>query len=195
MYKKIIGTTLLIVLIGIVIYNGIKPEDSSVNEVDVTGDTSVNGTAIVSPNGSQGLKVGEKAIDFTLETLDGKKVTLSDYLGKKVFINFWASWCGPCRVEMPDMEKFNQEFNEEVIVLAINATGSEFRLKDVENFLDQGNFSFTTLLDPGDEITEKYRIVNIPTTYFIGTDGTIQEKPHSGPMTYEFMVEMKDKIN
>ncbi|WP_226034846.1 redoxin domain-containing protein [Aquibacillus saliphilus] len=198
MFKKILATILLILLIGIFIFNSTSQESNktnSTNEIDVSGDSSVKGTTILSPETEEGLKVGDKAPDFTLETLDGEKITLSDYKGKKVFLNFWATWCGPCRIEMPDMHEFYKKFGDEVEIIAVNATETENNVTDVEKYTDQGNFSFTTVIDPNLSVVEdKYSVLTIPTTYFIGTDGTIAAGKLMGPMTFEYMVEMMNKI-
>ncbi|MFP4021177.1 MAG: peroxiredoxin family protein, partial [Halanaerobium sp.] len=76
-----------------------------------------NNTAEVSAE--VGTEVGMQAPDFTLKNMDDKEVSLSDYRGQKVFLNFWASWCPPCRQEMPDMQKLHEEYGEEVVILAV----------------------------------------------------------------------------
>lgn len=197
MYKKLIGSLFILVLIGIVIYN-LTDEDSTTQDsvIDVSGDSSIKGTTIVSPDTPKGIAVGEKAPDFTLNTLDGKKVSLSDFRGKKVFLNFWATWCGPCKIEMPEMQRFTEEFGDQVEVLAVNATGTANESAEkVEEFLSHGEFTFTTLLDPDSKVSDAYKLIGIPTTYFIGTDGTVQAERIVGPMTYEYMKEMMNKIN
>ncbi|MRH42606.1 redoxin domain-containing protein [Aquibacillus halophilus] len=200
MFKTISAALLLLTLIGIFIYNisvqNNPQQSASNNEIDVSGDSSVDGTVMVSPQAPQGLKIGDKAPDFTLETLDGEKVSLSDYQGKKVFLNFWATWCGPCRVEMPDMEEFYNEYGDEVEIIAVNATGTETNITAVRNFIEEGNFSFLTLIDPDlAVVVDQYSVLTIPTTYFIGTDGIIQAEKMMGPMTFKYMEEMMNKIN
>src|SRR5699024_6220346 len=82
-----------------------------------------------------GLEKGKRAPDFELETLEGGTVKLSDYRGKRVMLNFWASWCGPCRAEMPDMQTFHED--TEIVILAVNLTDTESSEKNIPNFVDE----------------------------------------------------------
>ncbi|MDL4839547.1 TlpA family protein disulfide reductase [Aquibacillus rhizosphaerae] len=201
MFKKIVAGTCFIGLIVILIlnitnYNESQNQEEKSNVIEVTGDSSVKGTTIISPDKPNGIDIGETAPDFTLLTIDGKEVSLSDFRGKKVFLNFWATWCGPCKIEMPEMQKIQENYEDEVEIIAVNATGDANETVDaVEKFLSQGNFSFTVLLDPKSEVTDAYKLIGIPTTYFIGTDGEIQSEKVIGPMTYELMEEKIDELN
>ncbi|MBM7572134.1 redoxin domain-containing protein [Aquibacillus albus] len=199
MYRKIFAFSLLVVLIAVFVYEltenhqNNKSSSNSNNEIDVTGDTSVDGTAIVAPN-DKALEVGEKAPNFTLETIDGQKVTLSDFEGQIVYLNFWATWCGPCRVEMPEMHDFQNEFEEKVEMIAVNVTNTESSVEVVEDFVARGDFSFTIVLDVESKVSEQYNLLNLPTTYIIGKDGKIKERV-MGQMTYEYMEELYVKHN
>ena len=86
------------------------------------GDCSSNGTRKKQEKQDNlpGLSIGSKAPDFELKTLSGENVKLSDYRGKKVMLNFWATWCAPCKEEMPDMEEFYKQNGEEIEILAVN---------------------------------------------------------------------------
>jgi peroxiredoxin len=127
-----------------------------------------------------GLKVGEMAPDFELKTLDGKTAKLSDYRGKKVILNFWATWCPPCKAEMPDIQKYHQEVGDSVVILAVNIDPQY----DVQKFAREANVTFPVLLDSKDEVNTLYRILTIPTTYFIDEKGTIRSK-HLSIMSIE----------
>ncbi len=172
-----------------------KKEEKVEGQQTPEAQAEQDGAGMKAPNAPEGLKVGQEAPDFTLETLQGETVKLSDFKGKKVFLNYWASWCPPCRDEMPEMQRFHEEFEDEVVILAVNGTGSEDNLNDVKDFVIEGGFSFTVLLDQELEINQLYQIISIPTTYFIGTDGVIQEQRIVGPMTYDYMVKMKNALN
>lgn len=139
-----------------------------------------------------GIQVGNKAPDFEAVTLDGEKVRLSDYKGEKVLLNFWATWCPPCREEMPDLQKFYE--TQDVAVLAVNLTDTEMSEKHVHAFMDEFEFTFPVLMDNRAEIAKLYRINPIPTSFMIDTDGMIQHKAF-GPMDYETMVEQLEKMN
>ncbi|HEX9061697.1 MAG TPA: redoxin domain-containing protein [Clostridia bacterium] len=114
-------------------------------------------------------------IDFTLTDLNGKKVSLSDYKGKNVFLNFWATWCPPCRGEMPDIEDvYNESLkNKDFIILAVNL-GED---KDtVKAFIDSKGYHFKVLLDLDQKAGDSYGINAIPSSFFIDRNGNIQNK-------------------
>ncbi len=134
-----------------------------------------------------GLQIGESAPDFTLTNLQGESMSLSDYRGNKVILNFWASWCGPCRSEMPDMQKFYEAKQDENIeILAVNLTHFERQREHVEKFVEEFGITFPIPLDEENQQYETYEVLTIPTTFFIDEKGIIQQK-HVGPMSYEFM--------
>jgi peroxiredoxin len=112
------------------------------------------------------------AVDFTLKDINGKTHTLSEYKGKRIFLNFWATWCPPCRAEMPSMQKIYDSWDKkEYVMLAVNIN----QKKDmVKKFVDEKGYSFPVLLDPDGRVANTYRVRGIPTTYFIGEDGMIR---------------------
>lgn len=125
-------------------------------------------------SGPVGTQVGEAAPDFQLQNLDGQLVSLSDLRGKPVLLNFWATWCGPCRGEMPHLEQIYQEWsNKGLILLTINIGESSSQVGD---FMREYNLSMPVLLDIRQVVAEQYNITAIPTTFFIDKDGIIQEK-------------------
>lgn len=121
----------------------------------------------------EGVEVGKKAIDFEVELLTGEKVKLSDYLGKPIFLNFWATWCGPCVGEMPDIEMIKNEYGDKLVVLLINGGESK---NDVQSFIDKKGYTFNVGLDERDEILTKYDSMYIPLSIFIDENGIIQER-------------------
>lgn len=140
----------------------------------------------------EGIEVGNKAPDFEIETLSGEKVNLSDYKGKPVMLNFWATWCPPCRVEIPDMQKFHEK--HEVEVLAVNLLDTEMKKGHVQQFVDEFGMTFTVGLDGDGAVSNKYRINPIPTTYMIDSEGIIRHKS-LGAMPYDTMVEHLNSMN
>jgi len=158
MWKKIIASGVLFVLIGIAIFQA----------MDRQGPTTANNDQL------GGLKIGVKAPDFELKSLEGESVKLSDYEGKKVILNFWATWCPPCREEMPDMEKFSQGMGDDVVILAVNIDPEN----DVQAFANEYGISFTILLDSQSSknpVNDLYQVLSIPTTYFIDSKGVIRD--------------------
>ncbi|MGG0413917.1 redoxin domain-containing protein [Peribacillus simplex] len=159
MLKKIIASVALLLLITVAIVQAMDNESKKNDEKDALG----------------GLKIGAKAPNFSLKTLDGKQVELSDYKGKKVMLNFWATWCPPCKKEMPDMEKYTQQAGDDVVVLAVNIDPEN----DVQSFVDDNGITFTIPLDSQsakNPVNERYKILSIPTTYFIDKEGVIRNK-------------------
>ncbi|PHD73940.1 alkyl hydroperoxide reductase [Bacillus sp. AFS043905] len=159
MLKKIIASVALLSLITVAIVQAMDNESKGDDEKDALG----------------GLKIGAKAPNFSLKTLDGNQVELSDYEGKKVMLNFWATWCPPCKKEMPDMEKYTQQAGDDVVVLAVNIDPEN----DVQAFVEDNGITFTIPLDSQsakNPVNERYKILSIPTTYFIDKKGIIRNK-------------------
>lgn len=129
-----------------------------------------------------GLTIGVKAPDFELKTLDGKMVRLSDYKGQKVMLNFWATWCPPCKEEIPDMEKFYKSSGDKIQIFAVNLDPTS----DVAGFAKKMGATFPILLDEAEKVMDLYQVLTIPTTYFIDEDGIIRKK-YVGAMTLKTM--------
>jgi thiol-disulfide isomerase/thioredoxin len=112
----------------------------------------------------------DPAPDFEFTTSDGKITKLSDLRGKTIIVNFWATWCGPCRQEMPDLQKFADSSKGMVVVLAVN------KLEEasvIAPYAKEVGVQFTLIANPSGEIPERYGIRNLPTSYFVRPDGTI----------------------
>lgn len=122
------------------------------------------------------IQVGMPAPDFTLNDLQGEPRSLSDYLGQAVVINFWTTWCAPCREEMPALQSAYDKFGEEgFMVLAINMTQDDHP-ELIPLYLDELGLTFPVLLDSsGLASVSLYRIIGLPTSLFIGRDGIIRE--------------------
>lgn len=125
--------------------------------------------------GMQDSYAGDKlpAPEFTLKTLDNKKVALKDLKGKYVFLNFWATWCGPCREEMPSMERLYQKFKSKKNFAMLAASIDRGGEKAVKRFMEDNNFTFTILLDEDSEVAAEYGVMGIPATYLIDPEGFI----------------------
>jgi peroxiredoxin len=107
--------------------------------------------------------------DFTLSTPEGEKISLRDFRGKIVFLNFWASWCAPCREEMPSMEKLYQEFKDKnFVVLAVNVKDRKY---DAVNFVKEMKITYPIAIDPDGQVGLLYGAWGLPTTYLIGPKG------------------------
>ena len=109
--------------------------------------------------------------------------------GKKVMLNFWATWCAPCKEEMPDMEEFYQQNGKEIEILAVNID-PQF---NVQQFVTEFGITFPILLDDKDEVNTMYQLLTIPTTYFIDEKGIIRHK-YLTTMTQDIMKEYMDDM-
>jgi len=136
---------------------------------------------------------GFQAPDFTLNTIDGQNIKLSDLRGKAVIVNFWASWCPPCRTEMPALERVYQRYkNNGLVILAVNSTVQDSR-KTAQDFVSQNNLNFPVPLDDSGLVTRLYRVQSLPTTFFINADGVIDEIVIGGPMAEALLISRVEK--
>lgn len=178
----------MIVVVGILGWIGYSFINSNDGE-DNTGEQQNEETVVESDE--IGLEMGEIAPDFELKTLEGETVNLSDYRGEKVMVNFWATWCPPCRAEMPDMQKFHE--NTDVNILAVNLIDTESNRDNVPEFLDELGLTFPVLLDEESEIATEYKIVAYPTSFMIDSNGRIQLKT-MGAINYDIMIQEYEKM-
>ncbi len=143
--------------------------------VQDTGGNSQEGNNTTGPKGSElapAPEVGRLAPSFTLIDLEGNQVSLSDFRGETVFVNFWATWCPPCRAEMPDIEAVYQEYKDKgVVVIGVDILEPE---DVVRQFVEQGGYSWIFVLDTSGEVAANYEIAAIPTSFFIDREGIIQ---------------------
>jgi peroxiredoxin len=127
------------------------------------------------PSGQPLVVVGRAAPDFALPSLDGQVVRLSDYRGKVVFLNIWATWCGPCREEMPSMEKLYQEMKGEdfeILAVSIDALGAAA----VKPFMAELKLTFPVLLDAQGAIRSLYNTTGVPETFILDRNGIVAAK-------------------
>ena len=139
------------------------------------------------------LMEGDMAPDFTLETLDGEQVSLSDLRGKVVLVNIWATWCNPCREEMPYMERQYQNLKDkpfEILAVSQDRLGET----EVEPFVKEYELTFPILLDPDKKVGSLFQSSKFPESFIIGKDGVIVERVvgQLGPSNFQLIQHLAD---
>ena len=123
------------------------------------------------------------APDFTLDTLQGEQVKLSSLRGKVIVVNFWTTWCPPCRAETPALERSYEAYKDsDVVILGANLTDQD-SLKEVESFVQEFGLTYPILLDRDGAVGLLYQLSGLPTTFFINREGVIRTVVIGGPMS------------
>lgn len=144
---------------------------------------SADPSGLTTEMGVSAPQVGFLAPDLTLNALDGKTYNLSALRGQAVLINLWATWCPPCRAEMPALQKLYEEYRGDgFIVLAVNSTIQDDP-SAISQFVQEYGLTFPVLLDKTGEVSRAYQLRSLPSSYFINRDGTIHEVVIGGPMS------------
>ena len=175
-----------VITVGLFIILSLIPTNPAAPEISTQGSPAANQITA---------RVGTPAPDFTLTAVNGDDCSLSSFRGKIVVINFWATWCPPCRAEMPELAAFYRETAEQSggpVLLAVNLTAQEKSMEAVKEFVEQENIPFPVCLDRNSSVSDLYNIVSIPTTIIVGADGTILAKK-SGAVTLDWLVRNTQK--
>ncbi|MBG9454852.1 thiol-disulfide oxidoreductase [Lysinibacillus sphaericus] len=194
--KKNIGLLIVVLLVVAMIGTYVKQQIDKDREIE---------TASLGKEMDErkiGLKNGDTPPDFTLTSLDGEDVTLSELRGKKVVLNFWATWCPPCKAEMPHMQNYYEQNakKDNVEIIAVNLTQAERdvtedeKIDSVMTFRESFDLTFPILLDPKNSAGLDYQVITIPTTYFIDSNGYIQ-RAIRGPMNAEMLKSYVDAMD
>lgn len=181
----LLGVALVFVLFGEDLFGGslFGQESAAGEQTALEQLPATEGTAVVAQeSGTSSMPAaGQPAPTFTLADLEGNEVSLANFRGRPVIINFWATWCGPCRIEMPELQEAYEERQEEgLAILAVNLEESPDMVRRF--FYDDLRLTFTPLLDREGEVASRYGVFNLPTTYFVDAEGTIAAV-HRGPLT------------
>lgn len=174
--KRNIIIVVILALVGWAVYDFFISSDSAVKEEDA----------------EVGLEVGDQAPDFELETMDGDPIRLSELEGEKVMVNFWATWCPPCRAEIPDLQEFYED--TDINILAVNLTNTEESFDNIPKFAKNFEMEFPILLDEESEVSTTYEIQPIPSSFMIDSSGIITYKA-LGAMNYDLMIQEFEKMD
>jgi cytochrome c biogenesis protein CcmG/thiol:disulfide interchange protein DsbE len=128
-------------------------------------------------------KAGYEATVFKLPALDEKSYEVGGVQGKLSFVNFWASWCGPCELEAPDLQRLQEEYGEKITLYGVNATKYD-KERAARDFVNEHEFTFPILMDREGDVTKQYKVDTFPTTFLIDSQGVIRERIN-GVITYE----------
>ncbi|WP_028547854.1 TlpA family protein disulfide reductase [Paenibacillus sp. UNC451MF] len=143
-------------------------------------ETKKEAEASSAANAPKEMKYNKPVPSFTLQSLDGKSYQVGGPRDKPLMINFWASWCGPCKEEAPDLVRVYEKYKDRFDLYAVNVT-REDRMGDVKNFVERNDFTFPVLLDTEGKTAEMYRILFVPTSFLIDRQGTLREVIHVLP--------------
>jgi peroxiredoxin len=173
-----LGIIVIIALVGgiFVAFNAASGNDDVTTVSDAANSSGLEPAPIA----------GHPAPDFTLRTLNGEQVSLSDFRGQPVIINFWATWCGPCRIEMPEFqEAFAEHQADGLIVLGVNLTERD-SVNAVPGFLDEFGLTFPVVLDEGGEVANTYKVFGQPASIFVDQNGDVHQVFY-GPVNKAFI--------
>lgn len=155
-------------------YSNNKYNNAAIENIDDNNNIDTSTNNITNSSTSE-------IMDFSLKDINGNNINISDYKGKKVFVNFWATWCPPCNQEIPYINQISKENQDEIKVITVNL-GEE---KDtVQKYIKQKGYDMTVLLDSNGDVADTYMIYSIPTSYLLDTNGNIVDK-HTGTMSME----------
>jgi thiol-disulfide isomerase/thioredoxin len=174
------GFTLLVGLAALIFSGNLSGSAGS----DVSDPVAPSQSAPIQlPTGGDPLQVGDIPYEFALQDLQGNTVQLSDFIGQPVLINFWATWCGPCRIEMPELqEAFETYADDGLVILALDQDETP---EVVQDFFSELDLTFLPVLDEGKLAAERYGTFgSLPSSYFVNPEGEITVI-HRGPMVRE----------
>ncbi len=162
--------------------------------LDIIGVLDIRSLFPGSTGGSQvgaaSSEIGSPAPDFVLEDLSGNPVKLSDLKGRLVVLNFWATWCTPCRTEMPEFQEIYQQNQPDLVVLGINLEQSSGEIQD---FVSQLSITYPILLDNDGLVSRLYKVIQLPNTYFIDRHGILRIR-HIGFLSSNQFQEYLDRV-
>lgn len=190
MIKKLLAVGLLVLLGGYAAWDYLAGEKTKKANEPTQEVTEAPVEQVETGEVSSDIPVAQ---DFTLANLNGEPVSLSDAKGKITIVNFWATWCPPCREEMPHMQSFYEKNHEEVEMLAVNVTNMDDGRPAIEKFVQEHELTFPILLDESGEVGFMYEVMSLPTSYIIDEEGRVFQKI-IGAMDEQVMNELVEAL-
>lgn len=176
-----LGIALALLLFGGRLFGGESPTDETADLEQIPSLSGVNREGVPLPVRGAPLNVGDTAYNFSLSDQTGNQVALADFAGKPVIVNFWATWCPPCRQEMPAFQRvYEAHEDDDLVILAINEAERPEAVSAF--FYDEMGFSYTPLMDEEAAVGEAYGAVGLPATFFIDGSGEVTAV-HRGGLT------------
>jgi len=167
--RAIVGILATLVVVPLLLYAGTRP----------LGNASSGVVSLGGPAQGAGPQAGKAAPDFKLKGPDGKTVELKQLRGKPVLFNFWATWCAPCKEEMPELEQLYRQYKDQGLVVLGVSVDDPTSVKQVPDLLKEGNpsvgsYTFPVALDEKQDVTRQYKLFGVPSSFFIDRDGVIR---------------------
>lgn len=189
----LVGVLVVFLIVNVINDQKERQELQALQEEYAVAPADNDSAAPVESSGA--VKEGNPVPGIEVTTFDGETVNLRDYQGKKVILNFWATWCPPCIAEMPHMQEYyeNEAQDQNVEILAVNLTSKDNGMDRIESFIDDYGLTFPILLDETGALGDEFQAFTIPTTYLIDEEGVIQRKL-MGPMDRDMMVDMMEEL-
>jgi peroxiredoxin len=180
-YVLVAGLVILVAAFGFLIFGGRLFGGDEASQPAEAGQTQGDAAAIQLPVSGPPLQVGDQPYEFALQGVDGQTVALSQFIGRPILVNFWATWCGPCRIEMPEIQAIWEKHQDDgLVILALDQDES---VGDVQAYFDELGLTFTPLLDDGSRTAKSFGLQGtLPASVFINPDGEVSVI-HRGVMT------------